>query len=158
VSEFFQDCEMKLSKYFYVALIGYICSSAHAQAIKEIKLSCDISIKTSLPSGAIEREQHSITVNIFQQKSFLSINPSSVLRGVITEKKAGVFEVINLSDENSWDVTNKSKSSSDKVTTTQMKIDRNTGHFSYTNDFEEGRLFAEASGTCTKVDTSKKKF
>lgn len=149
---------MKIIKLIQILLIGIVCSNADAQAIKEMKLNCDISIKTSSPSGAIEKEKHSITVNIFQQKTYLSINPSSILRGVITDKKAGVFEVIDLSDENSWDVTNKSKSSSDKVTTTQIKIDRNTGHFYYLNDFEEGRLFSEANGTCTKVDTSKKKF
>ena len=149
---------MKLSKYFYVVLIGYGCSTVHAQTIKEIKLICDISLKTTAPSGGTEKEQHSITLNIAQLKSYFMILPNGVLRGVTSEKKAGVFEVINLSDENSWDVTNKSKSSSDKVTTTQIKIDRNTGHLSYTSDFEEGRLYAEAYGSCTKVDATKKKF
>ena len=37
-------------------------------------------------------------------------------------------------------------------------IDRNSGQILYTNDFNEGAVFTEATGRCFKVDTTKRKF
>ncbi len=133
-------------------------SIAFAQTRLELKLRCDISKTNQYISGTLEKEQHSVVIEIIQDKSFLSILPDSILRGVMTKKIAGVFEIYNNSDENKWDLITKAKAEQElKETSTQIIIDRNTGEIFYEQDFQ-GVLLSRARGSCTKVEKSKKKF
>ena len=133
-------------------------SIGFAQTRLELKLRCDISRTDQYITGTVEKEQHSIVVEIIQDKSFLSILPNTIMRGVMTKKIAGVFDIHNNSDENKWDLTNISRTEQeDKDTRTQIIIDRNTAEIFYEQDFR-GLVFTRARGVCSKVDATKKKF
>ena len=149
-----------MKKYIFVIFIqlSLMNGIGFAQTRLELKLRCDVLRTDQFITGTVEKEQHSIVIEIIQDRSFLSIFPNTILRGVMTKKIAGVFDIYNNSDENKWDLTNISrKEQEDKDTRTQIIIDRNTAEIFYEQDFK-GVILTRARGVCSKVDETKKKF
>jgi hypothetical protein len=152
---------LKIMKKYILAIfiqLSLMNSIGFAQTRLELKLRCDVLRTDQYITGTIKKEQHSIVVEIIQDKSFLSILPNTIMRGVMTTKIAGVFDIYNNSDENKWDLTNIGRTEQEeKDTSTRIIIDRNTAEIFYEQDFQ-GLVFARAQGICSKIEITKKKF
>jgi hypothetical protein len=127
----------------------------------EIKLSCDIEVEVTYWTGNTEKKQVTNIVTIADQgaRGKFIISSGSHIRSVTT-KESENRSVTDLSDSNSWEITNEVTSQND-VVTTFLKIDRNTGKFFY-DSFQKSKdgkdIRFEGRGNCEKVDTAKKKF
>ena len=127
----------------------------------EIKLTCTLSLIHTYNDGTKEHEREEAIFDISQiQDDLFILSRSDKLSSVITSKLgAPSMGVTNLSDKNRWEIINMERSiKSNKINTTRISIDRNTGKIAYLNNFEEGRLVTQGRGDCSKVDTVKKKF
>jgi hypothetical protein len=144
-------------------LCGVVMASPISQADTEtIKLSCDLDVTTQ-PSYGGSRHSHetAAVVLLFDAATgFKAIRIYAVAIPVaVANKKGGaVTSFTDNSDEYRWDISNRrdrSKVASDE----SAVIDRTTGHITAhsTTTVGEASQQVEARGTCTKVDSSKRK-
>jgi hypothetical protein len=143
-------------KEFLIGLLLFnIASFVQAQSIIEIKLKCEVDLRSTSSTGTVERETKMILIEITQTKESLSMIPVDTLASVSTyikEKKL----IDNFSNENKWHLEN-TYEVNEGVYITSMRIDRNTGMLSYNRNFL-GKLVIEGSGNCEKIDKNKRKF
>jgi hypothetical protein len=124
----------------------------------EIKLSCDINLTISYPSG---REENKKVREIYEidESTYISIFPVSnleVLPHAISHKN----NPINNSNQNKWDIQNKFTRGEFSYITSVI-IDRNSGQiFTSIEATKKGfeALTTKGIGGCEKVDITKKKF
>lgn len=135
------------------------CLSVNCVAqVPVIKLSCSVFMTKRNISGAlVGTNSKTVMLDVTQNEDTLFlISTDDDIRSVTTEKAPHIAEVTNYSSDTRWHLVNKSNDA--KPTITKMVIDRNSGQLLYTQDFNSGQLFTEATGTCGKVDMQKKKF
>ena len=140
--------------------IFFILISSNSHAV-ETKLSCDIKVTITYWTGNTEKKQVTNIVTITDQGEGLKfiISSGSYIRSVTT-KESENRSVTDLSDANSWEITNV-VTSKIEIVTTFLRIDRNTGNFFY-ESFQKSQngkdITFEGTGNCEKIDTTKKKF
>ena len=66
-------------------------------------------------------------------------------------------DVKNFSNAHNWDLTNTDLLDNLEITT-KITIDRNVGTIDLYQNFKEGKVITRAHGTCSKIDTTRKKF
>jgi len=158
---------IKIKPLILLALFSY---SLFAEA-GDVKLSCELTYKKSFLSVPDEVGRERVTVTISDSRIYRSITidgmnivgvvSSNAVNGMSGEAFGSANSFTDLSTSNGWDITT---STTPRVTkfkqTTNISIDRNTGNLNFYQDYEESnyRSITKASGTCSKVDTSKKVF
>ena len=148
-------------------LLCFLSISAHAV---EIKLTCQASYKQTINGILQDSKNGNLDVTIIEQKldkTFRTI----VLKGLTTLSASTIpsndsFDQSDLSNENRWLLSNKMKINNDLYgeSRTTIEINRNTGSIisnSFSNVLYEGKnnfVEVEVIGSCSKVDTTKRKF
>jgi len=129
----------------------------------EIKLSCDVNITLSYPSGSGENRKIHEIYQIRETSSGTSIIPNSNtgLLPFVATFGAENINVIDNSDQNKWDIWNTRNINGNSYILSVI-IDRNSGQI-FTSTLilsknNKGSTLFEGIGSCQKVDTSKKKF
>ena len=148
-------------------LIIYLLSiTAHAE---EIKLQCNVTSKYTESSGKSKRESGTAIIDIdtssplyFEVSSSIAVfNDVSIL---VRNKDDNEWKIsiVNNSNSSKWDI---SHDVNVKVKNTYAReriiIDRNTGNVIYRKSFTSSSNqtnTTEVTGTCSKVDTTKRKF
>ena len=153
---------MKLQQLKGIILIALTFAIGNALGQVDIKLSCTLTITSSYSTGTKEQEIKTAIFDVYQTNNLLSILSTSDDFASLSSQKIGILvDVLNMSDENRWHLTNTVQSKiNNKIVTTisQVNIDRNSGQIFYKSDFDEGRLIKQANGTCSKIDKTKRKF
>jgi hypothetical protein len=143
-------------------LCGVVASPVSYADTETIKLTCDLDVTTQPAYGDSKQSHETAVVEMLFDAvtGFKAILIHSVAIPVaVANKKGGaVTSFVDNSGENHWDISNRrdrSKVASDE----SVAIDRNNGHitaYSITTVCHASQR-VEARGTCTKVDTSKRK-
>ena len=127
---------------------------------EEIKLSCRIKLVTENWDGTISREEFNDVIEISDRGVDKFIIPSSDKLGTVITKKHYPTSIIDDSSTPSkWDITVTEENRGIGVRNS-MIIDRNTGNIWYSSSttMKGNVLTKSASGSCQKIDVSKKKF
>ncbi len=124
----------------------------------EIKLSCDINLTITYPSG---RQENKKVREIYEidESTYITIFPVSNLE-VLPHAHSHKNNPINNSNQNKWDIQNKFARGEFSFITSVI-IDRNSGQIftlieAIKKDSEA--LTTKGIGSCEKVDTTTKKF
>jgi hypothetical protein len=148
---------MKFKSQILISTIFLLLSSFNSYAQVPVKIECTLKIKKQARSGETTTVIKDVLLDVVQTNGMTGVmSTDDDIRSVVLPKQQNVIEVINNSDENRWFFIAKTQDT--KITTTKYMIDRNSGQILYTNDFNEGAVFTEATGRCFKVDTTKRKF
>ena len=137
---------------------------------QEIKLLCKVNGKRTVINKSYS-EDFKISENVlFKIKSnskselmitFEGLSNVFVKTYVISWVQDRVIDVINNSDTNSWDITNKFKTEKDGEGNLSVMIDRNSGIVTVREFFQfNSNSISESniSGQCEKSETTKRKF
>lgn len=124
----------------------------------EIKLSCDINLTISYPSG---REENKKVREIYEidESTIIYIFPISNLE-VLPHAISNKNNAINNSNQNKWDIQNKFTRGQFSYITSVI-IDRNSGQIFTSIEMikkDNVTLTIKGIGDCEKVDITKKKF
>ena len=129
----------------------------------QIKLSCDVNLTISYPSGREEnkkiREIYEIDESSYST-SIIPVSNSGNLPSVSSKVYGSVESVINYSDENKWDITN-TFTNNGNFHRVSVVIDRNSGSIYTTHDRrakDNAIISFIGTGNCEKINTIKKKF
>ena len=148
---------MQFKSQILISIFFVFAGSLNSYAEVPVKIECSLKIKKQSRSGETTTVLKDVLLDVVQTSGMTGvISTDDDIRSVVLPKQQNVIEVINYSDENRWFFIAKSQDT--KITTTKFMIDRNSGQILYTNDFNEGAVFTEATGRCFKVDTTKRKF
>lgn len=148
---------MKVKTKILITSILILFNSLNSFAEVPVKIECTLKIKKQARSGETTVVLKDVLLDVVQTSGMTGVmSTDDDIRSVVLPKQQNVIEVINNSDENRWFFIAKTQDT--KITTTKFMIDRNSGQILYTNDFNEGAIFTEATGKCFKVDTTKRKF
>ena len=126
-----------------------------------VSLKCELLISKTYSGREFQRETVSTIFDVYQDKLVLSIIPQSDdFSSVSTMKHKNITNIRNLSDKNKWDLWNNLEINGAKKSETKITINRNTGDIFYYREFigEDLPYIEQGAGTCTKIDTSKRKF
>lgn len=140
--------------------------TAHAE---EIKLHCNVTHKYNKSGGQIERDTGTAIIDIDTSppleiivKSTLNVYRSNLFSTSIRDTPHERFKVTNNSNASKWDVIVGSINDKENYSyVDNIVIDRNVGSVSIRRIIQtekDSLIITEVSGTCSKVDTSKKKF
>ena len=126
----------------------------------QIKLSCDINLTISYSSGNEENKKIREIYEIDESSNGITIIPVSNtgLSPSVSTYRTG--DSVNNSDENKWDIKNKSTIQGNSHITS-VTIDRNSGQIFTSHEMikkDNKTTTFIGIGSCEKVDTSKKKF
>lgn len=122
----------------------------------DIKLDCRLDVSSIYRGGTEEKSNLSRTVEIYQNGNFISIIPGGVIGSIHSNNEEDIY-FKNNSNARKWDLTRIVLLDNLKITS-QITIDRNAGTIYLYQDFQEGRVITSAHGTCSKIDTTRKKF
>jgi hypothetical protein len=160
---------MKILVSFFLV---FICSSLLAS---EIKLTCNIdavnitlygdSRETGIANIVINDEKEYILISLDSKISFLSEISATTISFKNNDTQ---YISVNLSDKNKFDIDtkalnlpNRRKDTNITQIETEIKIDRNTGNlyvYRETNFSDMDRWITKASGNCSKVNLTIRKF
>jgi hypothetical protein len=122
-----------------------------------LKLNCRVNIVVIEYSKGRETISRDVLVEVTESdKHTYIITSDEYIGSVITKKTKINLKVTNLSTTNKWDISTFDKTDYG-VLSNHIVIDRNTGKFTQYSALKDISSFS-SSGTCTKVDTSKKVF
>ena len=125
----------------------------------EVKLLCSIKLIARHSGGAVQKENFTEVIDVAEIYGQLRITPQSPkLFGVWTIKSPKTLSVNNSSDSNKWNMEETKQVETGLINKTILTIDRNTGILFYFNDWDGGTLVTSATGSCEKVDATKRKF
>jgi hypothetical protein len=150
----------------------FFCSSLLAG---EIKLTCNIdAVNMSIYGDSRETGIADIVINDEKEYILISLDSNiSFLKKIIAITKSfkdndTQYISVNLSDKNKFDIhtkalnlPNRRKYTNITQMETETKIDRNTGNlyvYRETNFSDMDRLITKASGNCSKVNLTIRKF
>ena len=140
-----------------ILLLLILSTSSVLAQVVDIKLNCQISLTTNYSNGVVEKRQTTELIEVRQIHSYLSIFANSDnVANVSTEATSKGFTVLNLSDQNKWDLAIEKTGYM-----SQIIIDRNTAQIFHKLSFQDpkvGSLRTQGSGNCEKVNTDKKLF
>jgi hypothetical protein len=135
-----------------------------ASFAEDIKLKCSMQISYSSTFDASEKSQENVVFSI--NKNMIHVeNPGSRIRGLYRFSSPPKLISYDFSDSSKWSVSNQDDSVPVFSASTQITIDRNTGNVSYRathvsikSGINIGSTEVRGSGTCEKVDVTKRKF
>jgi len=159
-----------MRKTILMLMLAAVSSSAAAQEI--IKLECNVSKVLVSTSGGSENERlvADVEVTIIDKYTAISVTGGGSALGSVTNMKTPKTNVTDLSTSDRWEITNTSGDvDSQNQKTTRIRsitIDRNTGSINARSDLILSEdvskklvvITVTISGSCKKVDTTKKKF
>jgi hypothetical protein len=144
-------------------LCGVAASAVSNADTETIKLTCELDVTTQPPHGDSKQSHETAGVEMLFDSAtgFKAIRIYSVAIPVaVANKKGGaVTSFVDNSHENRWEISNR-RDRSKVISDEAASIERNTGHITAysTATVGDASQHVEAQGTCTKVDTSKRKF
>ncbi|MFM0190019.1 hypothetical protein PQR25_29910 [Paraburkholderia nemoris] len=135
------------------------CALSNTAIAETIKLACQYTETVSFQSGNEEKHGGRIVLQVDTKNgaTMISGTGADLSIAVGTVKVGPIVDLLNASDEEKWDITNKTTSADQSTSLTQVVIDRNTGDFNYYRS-RDGGIAIAASGTCEKVKLSARKF
>lgn len=129
----------------------------------ELKLDCDVKSTYTYSSGSVERSVGKALIEVRESSTDTLIVVSSAI-DMVNDLSVATFQaenrsIQNLSDSNKWHIKT-TITRADRVSVTGILIDRNSGMLiierTYNNN---GRISTtQVSGTCSKIDTTRRKF
>ena len=124
----------------------------------EVKLLCSIKLVSTYSNGQVERENFIDVIDVFDETFFLSIIPQSDKLGSVSSREHFGRSVDNYSDSNKWNLQTTDRLAKGQIVKTSITIDRNTGVLFYSRDWDSSKIVGSATGSCEKVDATKRKF
>jgi hypothetical protein len=129
----------------------------------ELKLDCNVRSAYIFPSGRVENNAGKALVEISEYGNNRIILVSSAIE-VVNEQSVTTFPskdrlISDFSDPNKWHIRNTISGGNAKSTTTII-IDRNSGMLIIDRKFEQNgaTVATQISGSCEKIDPTRKKF
>jgi|HubBroStandDraft_1064217.scaffolds.fasta_scaffold634223_1 hypothetical protein len=145
-------------------LAGYLLVPVVAHAdYQVIKLTCELDVTVYPPFGAPTKshETDDVEVDVGATTGFraISITSNAIPINVTNGRGGAITAFVDNSDDNRWDISS-DRQRAGSLTKESVAIDRNTGRLTAYSMLTVGdhTLREEASGICTKVDTTKRKF
>ena len=125
----------------------------------EVKLLCSIKLTTAFPSGDVERENFTDVIDVIDNNNGVFITQqASKLASLNTIKSPRTLSLDNYSDSNKWNIEVTRQARTGQIVRTSITIDRNTGILFYSKDWDRGKIVDSATGSCEKIDVTKRKF
>ena len=125
----------------------------------EVKLLCSIKLISTHSNGHVRIENFTDVIDVYDDNYLVLITPQAdKLSGVSASKSHRTPNVNNFSDNNKWDIEVTHQARAGQIVRTSINIDRNTGMLFYLSNWDRGKLVDSATGSCEKVDATKRKF
>jgi hypothetical protein len=148
----------------FIIVIFLISLNATAE---EIRLSCSMLIKRTLPNGSTESKKEMVFADIDTDDSgfYIELKGDDLLLSITSRgftNKEIVKNVLNNSNSNKWDISNFSKLNELNIEGEDyLYLDRNTGKINIRSEHTRNNkkiLTTNGSGVCEKINTKFKKF
>jgi hypothetical protein len=144
-------------------IIGLVTASSVCAGTQTVKLSCVLDIIVHHPFGEPDKSRETVTVEMQSDPGSnfraILINSLTIAVSVGNAKGGSVTSYKDNSTEDRWEIWN--DRTQGRTQSEQMAaIDRNTGQLTAYESTMVGSVSerTEASGTCNKLDISKRKF
>jgi hypothetical protein len=149
--------ELFMKRILFVLSVVICNINAYAD---ESKLVCNLIETFEHKSGGVEKTPYKAIVKIINDKKTKTIfvDAEKSLFSITTNSMSGaVYDILDDSDKNSWEISTKSKTKSDGVEREKsIKIDRNTGMLMAS--IHTDGIIVYLNGNCERVNMNSRKF
>lgn len=148
-------------------LFGIFCFFSVSAMAEEIRLSCSMQISRTYSNGYTESRKEMVFADIETDGSMFhaQLKSDELLFSITSrgyENRQSTTEVLNISNENKWDITNFTKMKEISIESENyLYLDRNSGKINLRSEFTKNNkktMTTNGSGVCEKINTKLRKF